>query len=47
MLGFGYLQGPPLDLGLPLAMLVLGTLFPAGLVILWFAPETRGQPLPE
>jgi MFS family permease len=47
MLGFGYLQGPPLDLGLPLAMLVLGTLFPVGLVILWFAPETRGQPLPE
>jgi MFS family permease len=47
ILGFGALQGPPLNLGLDRAMLLLSGLFLAGLVVLWFAPETRGQPLPE
>ncbi len=44
LLGFGVLRRP---LGLPLAMLALGTLFLAAPVLLAFAPETRGQPLPE
>jgi MFS family permease len=47
MFGFGALQGPPLNLGLPMAMLILGSLFPLGLFLLILAPETRGQPLPE
>lgn len=33
--------------GLAPAMLVLAGLFLVGLVLIWFAPETRGQPLPE
>jgi hypothetical protein len=47
LLGFAYLQGRPLYLGLPLAMLVLASLFLAGAILVLFAPETRGQPLPE
>jgi MFS family permease len=47
ILVFGALQGPPLKLGLPTAMLILSSLFLLGLVLLIFAPETRGQPLPE
>jgi MFS family permease len=47
LLGFALLQGPPLSLGLPLAMLALAGLFPVGAVLVLFAPETRGQPLPE
>jgi MFS family permease len=44
LLGFGSLRNP---LGLPLAMLALGSLYLIALVLLAFAPETRGQPLPE
>jgi hypothetical protein len=47
ILGFGALQGPPLNLGLATAILILGSFFLLGLVLLLFAPETRGQPLPE
>jgi MFS family permease len=47
LLGFAFLQGPPLRLGLPLAMLALSSLFLVGAVLVLFAPETRGQPLPE
>jgi MFS family permease len=47
LLGFAYIQGPPLELGLPLAMLVLSSLFLVGAILVLFAPETRGQPLPE
>ncbi len=47
LLGFAFLQGAPLHWGLAGAMFALGGLFLAGLVLLWFAPETRGQPLPE
>jgi MFS family permease len=47
LLGFGLLQGWPFHLSLPQAMLLLGCLFPVGLLLVWLAPETRGQPLPE
>jgi hypothetical protein len=47
LLGFAYLQGRPLDLGLPRAMLVMSSLFLAGAILVLFAPETRGRPLPE
>jgi MFS family permease len=47
LLGFGWLQKSPLNLTLPGAMLLLGSLFLVGAVLVFFAPETRGQPLPE
>jgi MFS family permease len=47
LLGFAYLQSWPLYLGLPLAMLVLSGLFLVGAVVVMYAPETRGRPLPE
>jgi MFS family permease len=47
LLGFGFLQGDPLHLTLPQAMLLLGCLFLVGACLVLFAPETRGQPLPE
>jgi MFS family permease len=47
IIGFGYLQPPHLGLSLAQAMMALGTLFLAGLVLVLFAPETRGQPLPD
>ncbi|HLJ94983.1 MAG TPA: MFS transporter [Gemmataceae bacterium] len=47
LLAFGFLQGDPLHLSLPQAMLLLGCLFLVGAGVLVFAPETRGQPLPE
>ena len=47
LLGFGLLQGNPLHLSLPQAMLLLGCLFLVGACLVFFAPETRGQPLPE
>ena len=47
LLGFVYLRNPPLNLGLNGAMFVLGCLFLIGLVVLWFAPETKGKPLPD
>lgn len=34
-------------LDLPLAITILGCLFPLGLVVIFFLPETKGQPLPE
>lgn len=45
LLGYGWLG--TLGLGLPERMLLLGTCFLAGSTLLLFAPETRGQPLPE
>jgi MFS family permease len=47
LLGFGFLQGEPLHLTLPQAMLLLGCLFLVGAWLALMAPETRGQPLPE
>jgi hypothetical protein len=47
LLGFGWLQSGPWHLTLPRAILLLGCLFLAGAVLVLFAPETRGQPLPE
>jgi MFS family permease len=47
LLLFGWLQSPPLPLSLPEAMLRLGSLFLVGAGLVLFAPETRGQPLPE
>jgi MFS family permease len=47
LLGFAQLQRAPLSLSLSQAMLVLGSLFLVGAVLVLFAPETRGQPLPE
>jgi MFS family permease len=47
LLVFGWLQSGPWHLTLPQAVLLLGTLFPAGLVLVLFAPETRGRPLPD
>lgn len=46
LLLFGWLQDG-LGLGLALAMLILSSLFLVGAGISLFAPETRGQPLPE
>jgi MFS family permease len=51
LLGFAWLQkelgtGAP-GSGLTRAMLVLGSLFLVGALLVLFAPETRGQPLPE
>jgi MFS family permease len=47
LLGFGWLQTGPWHLSLAQAILLLGGLFLAGAVLVLFAPETRGQPLPE
>ena len=47
LLGFGLLQKAPFGLSLPGAMLLLACLFPVGAVLVLFAPETRGRPLPE
>jgi MFS family permease len=47
LLGFAWLRSPPLALSLPVAMLLLGCLFLAGVPLVLAAPETRGQPLPE
>jgi MFS family permease len=47
LLGFGWLQSGPWHLTLPQAILLLGCLFLAGAVLVLFAPETRGQPLPD
>jgi hypothetical protein len=42
----GWLKSlPGMDLRLAISLLAL--LFPLGLLIIWFLPETRGQPLPE
>jgi hypothetical protein len=42
----GVLKGMP-GMDLRHAILLLSTLFLAGLVLLLFLPETRGEPLPE
>jgi hypothetical protein len=48
LLTFGWLQKKDgAGLTLPQAMLVLGCLFLVGAGLTLFAPETRGQPLPE
>jgi MFS family permease len=47
LLGFAWLQGSPLNLGLGGAMLVLGALFLVGAALAYLAPETRGRPLPD
>jgi MFS family permease len=47
LLGFAWLQDYPLYLGLPLAMVVLSSLFLVGAGLVLLAPETRGRPLPE
>jgi MFS family permease len=47
LLGFGWLQNGPLGLSLARAILLLGCLFLVGAVLVLFAPETRGRPLPE
>jgi MFS family permease len=47
LLGFGWLQSGPWHLSLAQAILLLGGLFLVGAVLVLFAPETRGQPLPE
>ena len=33
--------------GYPLACSTMSLIYLVGMVIIWFAPETRGQPLPE
>jgi MFS family permease len=47
LLGFAFLQGGTLNLGLPLAMFILSGFYLVGAVLVLFIPETRGQPLPE
>ncbi len=45
---------PPLNIGpitiaggYPLACTAMSVVYLAGIVIIWWAPETKGQPLPE
>jgi hypothetical protein len=33
--------------GFPAACSVMGLIYLVGMVVIWFAPETRGRPLPE
>jgi hypothetical protein len=42
----GWLKALP-GMDLRLAITLLGLLFPLGLLIILFLPETKGQPLPE
>ena len=47
-LGDGMTLGPwKLTGGLPSACLVLSGIYVMGMIIIWFAPETRGQSLPD
>lgn len=46
LIGSGWLKAIP-GMDLRLAITLLGSLFLLGLPILWFLPETKGQPLPE
>lgn len=41
------LPGFTLPHGHPLACSVISLVYVAGMVLIWFAPETRGQPLPD
>jgi hypothetical protein len=47
LLGFGWLQDGPLGFDLPARMMLLGSLFLVGALLVYWCPETRGQPLPE
>jgi MFS family permease len=47
MILFGWLQSDPLRLDRATAVLILGSLFLLGAVLMIWCPETRGQPLPE
>jgi hypothetical protein len=42
----GWLKGLP-GMDLRLAITLLALLFPLGLILIYFLPETRNQPLPE
>jgi hypothetical protein len=42
----GWLKARP-NMTLPLALTLLSSLFLLGLVVIYFLPETKGQPLPE
>lgn len=42
----GWLKALP-GMDLRLAITLLGLLFPLGLIVIWFLPETKGKPLPE
>jgi MFS family permease len=42
----GWLKSRP-GMDLRQAMTLLALLFPLGLIIIWFMPETKGKPLPE
>lgn len=42
----GWLKSLP-GMDLRLAISLLGLLFPLGLLVIWFLPETKGKPLPE
>ena len=33
--------------GYPEACSIMGAIYLVGAIVIWFAPETRGQPLPE
>jgi formate/nitrite transporter FocA (FNT family) len=35
------------DMPLPLAITLMSLLFPLGLIVIAFLPETKGRPLPE
>jgi hypothetical protein len=42
----GWLKSLP-GMDLRFAITLLGFLFPLGLIVIYFMPETKGQPLPE
>jgi hypothetical protein len=46
-LQFGYLQRAVFDGSIPKACSVLSLIYVIGMVVIWFAPETHKQPLPE
>jgi MFS family permease len=43
----GYLMDKVFDHSYPKACAVTSLIYVVGMVIIWFAPETRGKPLPE
>jgi MFS family permease len=45
--GGATIGGITLPGGYPLACSVMSLIYVVGMVIIWFAPETRGKPLPE
>jgi MFS family permease len=42
-----HVGGYDMGKGFPAACSVMGLIYLAGMVVIWFAPETRGKPLPE